>query len=276
MGLISRVSSRTYRFSQKSTKKSTMAVVKVTKPRVPEALAKKRSRYASQAASAAKAKVEAKKSAVLKRREIIKKARANEAEYKAQVSASLANKRAAKEHGNFFVEGEPKLALVVRIRGINQISPKPKKVLQLLRLRQIGNAVFIRLNKASIQMLRLADPFITWGYPSIETIKKLIYKRGAGNINGQRIKLSNNGIIETGLGKLGINCIEDLIHEIYTVGPNFREANNWLFPIKLSCAKGGWQKITNHFIEGGDFGNREQFINNLIKKINKKFSWRNI
>merc|ERR1712080_500589 len=265
MGLISRVSSRTYRFSQKSTKKSTMAVVKVAKPRVPEALAKKRSRYASQAASAAKAKVEAKKSAVLKRREIIKKARAYEAEYKAQVSASLANKRAAKEHGNFFVEGEPKLALVVRIRGINQISPKPKKVLQL-----------IRLNKASIQMLRLADPFITWGYPSIDTIKKLIYKRGAGNINGQRIKLSNNSIIETGLGKLGINCIEDLIHEIYTVGPNFKEANNWLFPIKLSCAKGGWQKITNHFIEGGDFGNREQFINNLIKKINKKFSWRNI
>merc|ERR1712080_560649 len=218
MGLISRVSSRTYRFSQKSTKKSTMAVVKVAKPRVPEALAKKRSRYASQAASAAKAKVEAKKSAVLKRREIIKKARAYEAEYKAQVSASLANKRAAKEHGNFFVEGEPKLALVVRIRGINQIS-------------------------------RLADPFITWGYPSIDTIKKLIYKRGAGNINGQRIKLSNNSIIETGLGKLGINCIEDLIHEIYIVGPNFKEANNWLFPIKLSCAKGGWQKITNHFIE---------------------------
>lgn len=49
------------------------------------------------------------------------------------------------------------------LRSINGLHPKPRKVLQLLRLRQINNGVFIRLNKATINMLRLAEPYITWG-----------------------------------------------------------------------------------------------------------------
>ena len=50
---------------------------------------------------------------------------------------------------------EPKLAFVMRIRGINQVAPKVKKVLQLFRLRHINNGVFIKLNKATINMLRI-------------------------------------------------------------------------------------------------------------------------
>jgi 60S ribosomal protein uL30 len=244
-----------------------MAVVKVVKAKVPEALAKKRSRYAKLAAANTAARAQGKRDSVVKRREIIKKARAYAAEYSNAAKALSNNTKAAKAHGNYYVADEPRLAVVTRIRGINQISPKPKKVLQILRLRQIGHTVFVRLNKASIQMLRMADPFISWGYPSQETIKKMLYKRGAGLINGQRIKLVNNSVIEKGLGSLGINCIEDLVHEIYTVGPNFKQANNWLAPVRLSTPSGGWRKITNHFIEGGDFGNREQYINALFKKM---------
>jgi len=245
-----------------------MALQKVAKSRVPEALVKKRTRYAKLAAKKTETRVAAKKESILKRREIIKKAREYDHEYKKADTSLVSQKRAAKNQGNFYVPHEPKLAVVIRIRGINQISPKPKKVLQLLRLRQIGNAVFVRLNKASIEMLRIADPFITWGYPSVHTIKKMIYKRGAGKINGQRIKLSDNSVVEKGLGHLNLNCVEDLIHEIYTVGENFKETNNWLYPVKLSAPRGGWTKVTNHFIEGGDFGNREEYINALIKKMN--------
>jgi large subunit ribosomal protein L7e len=244
-----------------------MAVVKVVKAKVPEALAKKRSRYAKLAASNTAARAQSKRDNVVKRREIIKKARAYAAEYSNAAKALANNTKAAKDHGNYYVADQPRLAVVTRIRGINQISPKPKKVLQILRLRQIGHTVFVRLNKASIQMLRMADPFIAWGYPSQETIKKMLYKRGAGLINGQRIPFVNNSVIEKGLGSLGINCIEDLVHEIYTVGPNFKKANNWLAPVRLSTPSGGWRKITNHFIEGGDFGNREQYINALFKKM---------
>ena len=31
-------------------------------------------------------------------------------------------------------------------------------------------------------------------------------------------------------GKDGITCMEDLIHEIYTVGPKFRTVNRFLWP----------------------------------------------
>merc|ERR1712241_64325 len=212
---------------------------KIAKSRVPEGLAKKRSRFAKQAAAKAEAKAVAKKASLTKQREIISKARAYAAEYAAEAKALVNNTKAAKANGNYYVPGEEKLALVIRIRGINQLSPKPKKTLQLLRLRQIGNAVFVRLNAASLQMLRICDPFIAWGYPTEKT-----------------------------MGKDGVNCIEDLVHEIYTVGENFKTVNNNLYPVKLSCPRGGWRKITNHFIEGGDFGNREQYINNLVKKMN--------
>lgn len=36
------------------------------------------------------------------------------------------------------------------------------------------------------------------------------------------------------LGKNGIICMEDLIHEIYTVGPKFKEASNFLYPFQLN------------------------------------------
>ena len=66
----------------------------------------------------------------------------------------------AKKAGNYYVPSEPKLAFVMRIRGINQVSPKVRKVLQLFRLRQINNGVFIKLNKATINMLRICGKFI--------------------------------------------------------------------------------------------------------------------
>ena len=40
-------------------------------------------------------------------------------------------------------------------------------MLQLLRLRQINNATFLRLNKATLQMLRIVEPYIVWGFSAI-------------------------------------------------------------------------------------------------------------
>jgi len=79
-----------------------------------------------------------------------------------------------------------------------------------------------------------------------------------------RLTLSNGQV----LGKHGIICIEDLIHEILTVGPHFREANNFLWPFKLKAPLGGMKKKRNHYVEGGDAGNREDYINELIRRMN--------
>lgn len=61
--------------------------------------------------------------------------------------------------------------------------------------------------------------------------------------------------------------MEDLVHEIYTVGPNFRRANRFLWYFKLNNPKGGFRKKNNHYVDGGDFGCREDQINNLLRKM---------
>lgn len=155
------------------------------------------------------------------------------------------------------------------MHSINKIAPKPRKILQLLRLLQINNGVFVKLTKATSEMLKIVEPYIAYGNPSLKTVRELIYKRGYGKVDKQRIALTDNQIIEDNLGKFGIVCMEDLIHEIFTVGVNFKQASNFLWPFKLSNPTGGFRtRKFKHFVEGGDLGNREEKINSLVQQMN--------
>jgi len=187
-------------------------------------------------------------------------------EYAAADQALIDGKRKAKKEGKFFVESEAKVAFIIRIKGINKLAPKPKKILQLFRLRQLHNGVFVKLNKATWNMIRMIEPHVTFGYPSREMISKLIYKRGHGKVNRSRIPLTDNSIIAGELGKFGINCVEDVIHEIVTCGEHFKKVNNFLWPFKLSSPLGGFEIKRHSFGQGyGAYGNREELINPLIK-----------
>ena len=161
-------------------------------------------------------------------------------EYKSSEKQLAFLRRQAKSHENFFVEPEAKLIFVIRLVGVNKLAPKQKKILQLLRLRHIHAGVFLKVNGPLMQMLRLVTPLVAFGYPSVATVRKLLYKRGFGKVNKQRIGLSDNQIISESLGAHGIHGMEDLVHEIATVGPHFKEANNFLWPFKLNSPKGGF------------------------------------
>merc|ERR1712194_259988 len=164
--------------------------------------------------------------------------------------------------------GEGRLVFVVRVRGTIGVSPKVKKILQLLRLRQINNATFVRMNAATAQMLNLVEPFIAYGYPNLKSVREIIYKRGFGKVSGQRVPLSSNTVIQAALGEFNIECMEDLIHEIYTVGPNFKAASNFLWPFKLNSPRHGYggKKKLIHFNEDGACGMQGEKINHLIKR----------
>lgn len=54
------------------------------------------------------------------------------------------------------------------------------------------------------------------------------------------------------------------------------QANNFLWPFKLSSPKGGYKKKLNHFIEGGDAGQRGEKINQLIKSVLRAVSCRGV
>ncbi|KAJ4957780.1 hypothetical protein NE237_024891 [Protea cynaroides] len=237
-------------------------------PVVPESVLKKEKRN-EEWAFANKQEVEAAKKKNAENRKIIfKRAKQYAEEYEEQEKELIRLKREAKLKGGFYVNPEAKLLLIIRIRGINAMDPKTKSILQLLRLRQIFNGVFLKVNKATLNMLHRVEPYVTYGYPNLKSVRELIYKRGFGKLNKQRIALTDNSIIEQGLGKYGIICIEDLIHEIMTVGPHFKQANNYLWPFKLKAPLGGLNKKRNHYVEGGDAGNREDKINELIRRMN--------
>ena len=188
-------------------------------------------------------------------------------EHKAALQKVIDDKRKAKSEGKIYVEAEPKVALLIRTKGIHKIDPCRKKILQLFRLRQINNAMLVKLNKATINMIKKIEPYITWGYPTRSTISKLIYKRGYARIDGSRIPLSDNEIIEGQLGKHGIICIEDLINELATVGPHFKEANLFLWPFKLDQPNKGWENKPKPYQQGGTWGRRDEKINELALKM---------
>ncbi|CAA6670352.1 unnamed protein product [Spirodela intermedia] len=171
-------------------------------------------------------------------------------EYESQEKELIQLKREARLKGGFYVAPE-----------YQRDAPKTRKILQLLRLRQIFNGVFLKVNKATLNMLHRVEPYVTYGYckfpvPNLKSVRELIYKRGFGKLNKRRTALTDNAIVEQALGKYGIICVEDLIHEIITVGLTSRS------PL------GGLQKKRNHYVEGGDAGNRENFINELIRRMN--------
>merc|ERR1712161_146743 len=238
--------------------------------KTPESVLKKQAtqkKLADAAATVAKAAEEKAASDAVKFEANSKK---YDAEYAAAQKEAVDNRRKAKVDGGFFVPAQPKLCLVIRIRGIIGVSPKAKKVMQLFRLRQLHNATFVKLNEATIRMLRLIEPYVTYGYPTRATVEKLVYKRGFGKINKQRIPIADNSVIEAGIGeKTGVKCTADLVHEIFTVGPNFKQANNFLWPFKLSSPLGGFSSKTKllHYLEGGEAGARGEEINKLVKRM---------
>merc|ERR1711974_537199 len=101
-------------------------------------------------------------------------------------------RRNAQAEGSIFVPAQPKVLLVCRIKGINKVAPKQKLILRLLRLRQLHNATFVKVNKASLNMLQKVSAYVTWGIPSRRTVVDMLYKRGYGKVNRQRIRLSGN------------------------------------------------------------------------------------
>lgn len=205
------------------------------------------------------------------RQVLFKRAESYVNEYRNKEREEIRLKRVARSKGEYYVPAQPKVYFVIRLRGINNLAPKPKKILQLLRLLQINNGVFIKVTKATSQMLQLVEPCasdlprdcydiayrefgadIAFGEPNLRTVRELVLKRGYGRINKQRIPLTDNQVVENTLGKFGIVSVEDIIHEVVvspsvqpsvltmvtsvalqTAGPNFKQVSNFLAPFKL-------------------------------------------
>jgi large subunit ribosomal protein L7e len=236
---------------------------------VPESLKKKVSRNAALLKQKTDAIAAIKKNNKTVRKGLLKRANSYEKKYRSDARQLVALRRQAKATGNYFVEPEARMMFVIRTTGINKMAPKPRKILKLLRLDQLHKGVFVKCTKPMMNMLKCIQPFVICGYPNLKTTKQLLLKRGFGKVNRERVPLTDNQVIDTNLGKYGIHGMDDLIHEIYTVGPHFKQANNFLWAFKLSSPNGGFvlKKHGFHEPKGGDWGNREELLNDILRRM---------
>ncbi|KAJ8560656.1 hypothetical protein K7X08_022516 [Anisodus acutangulus] len=140
--------------------------------------------------------------------------------------------------------------------GKSYMHPRTRKLLYSSRLRKISSGVFVKANERIMEILQKVEPYVTYG------VKGLLYKKGSGKIDNQRVPLTSNDIVEQTLGQHGIVCLEDV------VGPDFKEVTSFLCPFSLAKPEKALQGKKRRYNDGGDSGNREDHINELISKMN--------
>lgn len=150
---------------------------------------------------------------------------------------------------------EYKLLFVVRIPNQNtkglKIPNKVLQILQVLRLTKINTGVFIKSSEKTKNILKLIEPYVLIGSPSLNSIRKLFQQRATIKITTKTdddekeeekiIKLDDNLLVEEKFGDdLGLCCVEDLIFEIFNTSGNFIKITNWLQPFRLNAPINGW------------------------------------
>eukprot|EP01017_Pseudomicrothorax_dubius_P040952 TRINITY_DN649_c0_g8_i1.p1 TRINITY_DN649_c0_g8~~TRINITY_DN649_c0_g8_i1.p1 ORF type:complete len:213 (-),score=48.24 TRINITY_DN649_c0_g8_i1:140-778(-) len=160
---------------------------------------------------------------------------------------------------------EGRLALVIRIRGVDNACPQTQRVLKkFLRLPQFLTASFVKLDKKTTLALKRVENYVTYGYPTRKTIMELLLKRGHCKVDGELKPLNTNELVERYLGGLGVICLEDIAHELLTDGPNFDAVNKFLCSFRLNKPKKGLGEKMTPFSAGGEWGNREEKLNELV------------
>lgn len=145
-------------------------------------------------------------------------------------------------------DDEPKLVFVIRVenQGKGKIPVKAQAVFDVLRLSEPNVGVFVKYTSKVAPALKLVSPYIVIGRPSLASVRQLFQKRACIEIENeeqekQLVKLDNNQAVEDRFeDDLGFICIEDLVHEIVTLGENFKAVNLWIAPFKLTKPVNGW------------------------------------
>ncbi|KAL4838783.1 hypothetical protein H8958_014901 [Nasalis larvatus] len=160
------------------------------------------------------------------------------------------------------------LAFVVRIERIDGVSLLVQRTIARLHLKKISSGVFVKVTPQNLKMLRIVEPYVTWGFPNLKSVRELILKRGQAKVKNKTIPLTDNTAIEEHLGKFGVICLEDLIYETAFPGKHFQEISWFLRPFHLSVAHHVTKNRVGFLKEIGTPGYGGEVINQLIRQLN--------
>lgn len=155
-----------------------------------------------------------------------------------------------------------KLLGVIRIRGYAGAPWFIQDTLELLRLKRNFNAMIYEDTPSIRGMLKITEPYITWGELNEEGIKlllsKLYIKPGNQKINDDFLK-----------NKLKIEGYIEFVKKISEGQLKLHKLDRYFnLPIRLHPPSGGFKgKINRPFKLKGEFGYRGDKINELIKRM---------
>ena len=75
-----------------------------------------------------------------------------------------------------------------------------QRTIARLRL-NIFIGVFVKVTPETIKMLPIVEPYVTWAFPNLKSIRELILKRGQAKVKNKVIPLTDNTVIEEHLGE---------------------------------------------------------------------------
>uniref|UniRef100_A0A2K6BJJ9 Large ribosomal subunit protein uL30 n=1 Tax=Macaca nemestrina TaxID=9545 RepID=A0A2K6BJJ9_MACNE len=136
-----------------------------------------------------------------------------------------------------------------------------------MSLLKIFSGVFVKVTSQNLKMLHTVETYVTWAFPNLKSVRELIFKRGQAKVKNKIIPLTDNTVIEEHLGKFGVICLEDLIHEIACPGKHF-QISWFLSPFHLSVAHHATKDRVGFLKEMGTPGYRGEHINQLSRQLN--------
>jgi large subunit ribosomal protein L30 len=158
------------------------------------------------------------------------------------------------------MEETKKCLVVVRVRGLVNISQEIKDTLRMLRLTRNCHATLIDNRPVYLGMLRKTQNYVAWGEISKETVALLLRKRG--RLIGDK-KLSDEYIQET-----GYKSLDDLAESVYTLKVEYSSLPKVKPVFRLHPPKKGFKgKVKKSYAAGGVTGYRAEVINDLLKRM---------
>ena len=157
-------------------------------------------------------------------------------------------------------EASPRL-LVLRLRGDVDVRDEIRQTLKLLRLHKVNHATLIDRSESYKGMLQKVKDYATWGEISVETLEKLLIKRGRATGNkpiNDKYVIGNSKFSSVKKFTEALSASKASIEDLHGLKPVFR----------LNSPRGGfdWKK-KRAFKEGGELGYRGKDINRLLEKM---------
>ena len=153
-----------------------------------------------------------------------------------------------------------KTLLIVRIRGGIDVPRKIEDTMMMLRVDRNNYATLIQGTPSYSGMLKKIKDCVTWGEPTVETIRLILEKRGM--LEGDR-RLSEETVKETGYGS-----IEELAQALHQGEVDLTKVKKLKPFFRMHPPKRGFKRsVKRPYGSKGELGYRGEAINELAEKM---------